>query len=71
MQDERLIAHTLKEPGEVRLLDARVNVRVAVVLEDPEPAIKAHVDARGLDHRLVEGFDAHAPGIHFSDEIAV
>ena len=61
VQDERLVAVRLDQAGEVGLLGARVDVRVAVVLEDAEAAVEPHVDARRLDHRLVVGLDAR-PG---------
>ena len=54
VQDERLVALGLDQAGEVRLVDRRVDVRVAVVLEHPEVAVEPDVDARRLDHRRVE-----------------
>ena len=71
MQDEWLITLGLDQAGEVGLLDARVDVGVSVVLKDAEPAVKADVDARRLDHRLVEGLDGYASGVHFGKEVAV
>ena len=59
MQDERLIAIGLQKPREVGLLDARIDVRVLVVLEHPEPAVEPNVDAGRLDHRLGVGLDTH------------
>ena len=50
VQDERLVAVRLDQPGQLGLLDRRVDVRVAVVLEDPEVAVDPHVDAGRLHH---------------------
>jgi hypothetical protein len=45
MQHERLVIVGLDQPGQVRLLHRRVDVRVAVVLEDPEEPVHADIDA--------------------------
>ena len=71
VQDERLVALGLDQPGEVGLLVRRVDVRVAVVLEDPEEAVDAHVDRRRLDHPLVEGLEDHASGRDLGLDVAV
>ena len=71
MQDERLIALGLDHAGEVRLLLARVDVGVLVVLEDPEPAVQAHVDARRLDHRLGVGLEGNAARGNLGLDIAI
>ena len=49
MQDERLFAIGLDEPGQVGLFHRGVDVRVAVVLEDPEVPVHPDVDAGRLD----------------------
>ncbi len=53
VQDERLVAVRLDQPGQLGLLDRRVDVRVAVVLEHPEVAVDPHVDAGRLHHGRV------------------
>ena len=40
MQDERVLALGFDEPGQVRLFDGGVDVRVTVVLEDTEVPVK-------------------------------
>ena len=45
VQDERLVALRLDLAGQVGLVRGRVDVRVAVVLEDPEEPVQPDVDA--------------------------
>ena len=45
VQDERLVALRLDHPGQVGLVGRRVDVRVPVVLEDPEEPVEPDVDA--------------------------
>ena len=71
MQDEWLIALRLDEPGEVGLLDGRVNMRVAVVLEDAEHPIEPDIHARGLDHRLVKGVEPDPAGGELGADVTV
>ena len=71
MQDEGLIRTHLDELGEVGLLLSGIDVRVAVVLEDAEVAIKSHIDARRLDHPRVVGVQPHSPSIEFGTQVAV
>ena len=44
VQDERLVALGLDLAGQVGLVGRRVDVRVLVVLEDPEEPVQPHVD---------------------------
>ena len=57
VQDERPVVLDLDELRQLvlRLLD--VDVRIARVVEDAEVPVDAHVDARGLQQRLVVGID--------------
>lgn len=71
VQDERLVALRLHEPGEVGLLDRGVDVGVAVVLEHPEEAIEAHVDAGRLHHGFVVGIDPYPPGVDLGPDVLV
>ena len=49
MQNERFFAVGLDEPGQVGLFHRGVDVRVLVVLEDPEVPVHPDVDAGRLD----------------------
>ena len=77
MQDETLVggvvirAADLNEPGEIGLLGRRVDIGVAVVVEEPEVLVQAHVDARRLDHRRVPGVQAHPPGLDLGPDVPV
>ncbi len=71
VQDERLVALGLDHPGQVRLVGGGVDVRVAVVLEDPEVAVEPEVDARGLDHRLVVGLHGDPLRLDLGQDVAV
>jgi hypothetical protein len=46
-------------------------VGVLGVDEDPEEAVQPHVDARGLEHLLVERLDAHPAGVDLGPQITV
>ena len=52
-----MVAVDLDELGQLLLLDLDVDVRVAVVVEDPEEPVDPDVDARRLQERLVVGVD--------------
>src|SRR5260221_11369868 len=71
MQDERVLALRLAQAGQVRLLDGRVDVRVPVVLEDPEVPVQAHVDAGWLDKLGREGFDLNAARCDLGPDVPV
>jgi hypothetical protein len=71
MQDEWLITFRLHQPCEIGLLHARIDVWIPVVLEGAEPPIETHVDARRLDHLLMEGVDPHTPRLDFGQQIAI
>jgi hypothetical protein len=71
VQDERVVAVGLDERGQVVLLQCGVDVRVPRVVEDPEEAVEAHVDAGRLHQALVEGLDAEAALGDRSRDVAV
>src|SRR3954451_3971918 len=71
MQDERLVTIGLHLPGQVGLVRRRVDVRVAVVLEDAEEPVEPHVDTGGLDHRVVERLEGHPLGVDLGQDVAV
>ncbi len=58
MQHERLVRVGLDQSGQVGLVDRRVDVRVLVVVEQPEELVQPDVDARRLDERGVVGVEA-------------
>ena len=57
--------------GQVGLVGRGVDVRVLVVVEDPEELVEPHVDARRLDHAGVEGIEADASGLDLGQDVAV
>ena len=61
MQDERRVFLDLDQLREVLLLLPHVDVGIAVVVENPEIAVDAHVHARRLQQRIVVGVDLDAP----------
>lgn len=71
MEDERLVTVRLDLTGQVGLLDGRIDMRIAVVLEHPEVAVQPHIDARGLHHRRVERVNANPPGIDLGPEVLI
>jgi len=60
MEDERRSVLDLDELGQVFLLLANIDIGVAVVVENPELAVDANVDARRLEQRIVVGIDLDA-----------
>src|SRR5882757_9810536 len=71
MQDERVIPLRLHQPGQIRLLHRRIDVRVAVVLEHPEEPVQAHINARRLHHRRLIRVHAHAPVVDLGPDVLV
>src|SRR5579862_6938618 len=53
MKDEGMVALDSDELGQLLLLLLHVDVRVAVVVEDPEEPVDPHVHARRLQKRVV------------------
>src|SRR5215213_5890314 len=49
MQDERLVAGGFDDTGQFRLIGSRIDVRIAMILEDSEVAVEADVDTGRLD----------------------
>lgn len=71
MEDEGLLGIDLDEAGELRLLEGRIDDRVLVVVEEPEVAVEADVDARGLDEREVARVEGDATGFEFGADVAI
>jgi hypothetical protein len=58
MQHKGVCAVHLDQRREVVLLDLRVDVGVAGVVENPEEAVQPHVDAGRLNQRCIERVEA-------------
>ena len=71
MQDERILAFRLDQPGQVRLLDRGVDVRVAVVLEDPEVPVQPDVDAGRLDQLGFIRVEFDPPGLDLGPDVTI
>ena len=71
VQDERLLVLDRDELGQVRLRRPDVDVRVAVVAEDPEAAVEVQVDRRRLQVRRVVRADDDPPGLELGPDVAV
>ena len=71
MEDEGLVVRDLDRLGQLLHRLAHVDERVARVVEDPEAAVHPHVDARRLDHRLVERIEDDPPGLDLRLDRAV
>lgn len=71
VQHERLTVLRFDQRGELVLLLGRVDVGVASVVENPEHAVKADVDAGRLHQRVIERLDAQPPGGDFGPEVAI
>ena len=61
MQHKRLFVVGLHQPGQVGLFDRRVDVRVPVILEDPEVPVHPDVDAGRLDQLGQERIELDPP----------
>jgi hypothetical protein len=71
VQHERLIAVGLDQPGQLRLLDGRVDVRVAVVLEHAEVAVQPHVDAGRLDQPGIVRVELDPAGLDLGFDVTI
>ena len=61
----------LDQPGEVGLVQRRVDDRVLVVVEEPEELVEADVDAARLDHRRVPGVESDPSGVDLGADVTV
>lgn len=71
VQDERLPRLRLDEARELGLVLGGVDVGVLVVVEQPEEAVDAHVDARGLQHPGVVRIEGHSSGVELGGDVTV
>ena len=71
VEDEGLGRIDLDEAGELGLFERGIDDRVLVVVEEPEVAVEADVDARRLDEREVTGVQRDATGFEFGADVAV
>ena len=70
-QDERLPLRNFHQGSQVVLLTRWIYVCIQMVVEHPEPAVEAHVDARRLDQGRLERFQLQLPGLQLGNQIAV
>ncbi len=71
MQHERFLAERFNQTCQVGLVDGRIDVRVTVVLEDPEVAVQTDVHTRRLHHLRVIGLEHDALGFDRGSDIPV
>src|ERR1700690_1089260 len=71
VEDERLVAADGQELGQVRLRLPNVDVRVAVVAEDPKAPVQVEGDRAGLEVHRIVGRDPDAPGLELRPDVAV
>ena len=71
MQDERLLAVGLDQPGQIRLLHRRVDVRVPMVLEDPEVPVQPDIDAGRLDEFGLVRIELDPPGLDLGLDVTI
>src|SRR5690606_31652203 len=71
MQHEGLLGVDLHQPRQIRLLLGRIDVRVLVVLEHPEPPVQPHVHAGRLDHLRLVRVDLHSPGLELGLDVTI
>jgi len=71
VQDERLFTIHLDQVGEVWLILGWVDERILVVVEQPEEAVEAHVDARWLDHFGVVRIQSDPPVAQLGLDVAI
>jgi hypothetical protein len=71
VQDKWLSAVGDDFASELWLLEGWVDHRILVVFKDTEELIEPDINRRWLNHRLMEGFDAYAPGLDLCANIAI
>ncbi len=71
MEDERLVVLDPEQLGQVGLGRADVDVRVAVVAEDPEAAVEVEVDRRRLEVGRVVRVDPDVAGLDRRPDVPV
>ena len=71
MEDERLVVGDRQHLGQVRLRRPDVDVRVAVVAEDPERAVEVEVDRRRLEVGRVVRPDRDLAGLERGPDVAI
>ena len=71
VQDEGLLTVGLDHPRQVRLVGSGVDVRVAMVFEDPEEAVRTHVDRRRLHHRRLPRLHHDPARVDLGEDVAV
>ena len=56
---------------EAVLLHSRVDHRIAVVVEQAEPAVQPHIDRGGLEHLWIIGFEDDTGGVELGADVAI
>ena len=71
VQDEGFVGPDVDQMGQPLLVGGRVDDRVAVVVEETEPAVQAHIDGGRLNHLGVVGVEDDPSGVELGADIAV
>ena len=71
MQDKRVVVIGLDQPGQVGLLHGRVDVRVAVILEDPEVPVQPDIDAGRLDEFGIVRVELDPSGLDLGLDVTI
>ena len=71
VEDEGFVGADVHQVGELGLLDRGVDDRVAMIVEQAEPAVQPHIDGRRLNHLRVVGIQAHTTGADLGTDVAV
>ena len=71
MEDEGLVGPDGAQLGQVGLLDARIDERVAMVVEDAELMVEMEVHGGRLQAIGIEGVDPDPPGLQRRADVAV
>src|SRR5258705_11074592 len=71
MEDERLVVRDRQQLGQVRLRSPDVDIRVAVVAEDPKAPIEMEIDRAGLEVTRVVRPDRNLAGLDGRPDVPV
>ena len=71
VQDKGFVGLDLDQPGQVGLVQGRVDDRILVVIEEPEVAVESEVDTGWLHHLRIPGLQGHPAGVDLSENVTV
>jgi hypothetical protein len=71
MQNEWVVTVWLNQSSEICLLNAGINMRVFVVLKNPEHTVQSHVNTRRLNHFRIKWLNGHPFIVDFGQEVPV